>query len=154
MKNSITKVLIVTLVLTFCACQRYNWTKPADLNRGLPSSVEIYILNTTDSPFHTKLTGGLAKFNMNDTNLEFIVKNTNADALGYFPKTPEQYAAAEENVVYGVLNGGYFNMGLNISASFIAQKGKVLSKNDINENDKNHPTVGAFGVTKAGTFES
>jgi exopolysaccharide biosynthesis protein len=35
----------------------------------------------------------MAKFNMNDTNLEFVVKNSNGDALGYFPKTPEQYAA-------------------------------------------------------------
>lgn len=31
---------------------------------------------------------------MNDTNLEFVVKDTNGDALGYFPKTPMDYAAA------------------------------------------------------------
>jgi len=30
---------------------------------------------------------------MNDSNLEFVVKDTNGDALGYFPKTPMQYAA-------------------------------------------------------------
>jgi hypothetical protein len=47
----------------------------------------------TNSPFGTKLTGGFAKFNMNDTNLELIVKDTNGDALGYFPKTPMEYAA-------------------------------------------------------------
>lgn len=62
-------VLLVLLGLGVCLTQRYNWTKPADLNRGLPSSVEIYTLNMTDSPFHTKLTGGFARFNMNDSNL-------------------------------------------------------------------------------------
>lgn len=91
---------------------------------------------------------------MNDTNLEFVVKNSNGDALGYFPKTPEQYAAVQQNVVYAVLNGGYFNMQLNVSASFIAEKGKVINKNEINQNDKNHPTVGAFGLTKTGQFET
>jgi hypothetical protein len=48
----------------------------------------------TDSPFHTKLTGGMARFDVSDRNLEFVVKDTNGDALGYFPKTPEQYAQA------------------------------------------------------------
>ena len=57
---------------------------------------------------------------MNDTNLELIVKDTNGDALGYYPKTPMEYAAEEENVVYAVINGGYFNMAQNISASFLA----------------------------------
>lgn len=67
------------------------------------------------------------------------MKDTNGDALGYFPKTPEQYAAAgifwsnvEDNVVYAVINGGYFNMALNISASFIAEKGRVKNKNEVN----------------------
>lgn len=48
----------------------------------------------TQSPFNTKLTGGFARFNMNDSNLEFVVRDTNGDALGYFPKTPQQYADA------------------------------------------------------------
>lgn len=61
---------------------------------------------------------------------------------------------SEENVVYAVLNGGYFNMQENVSASFLAEKGQVLNKNDINENAKNHPTVGAFGLTKAGQFHT
>ena len=60
----------------------------------------------------------------------------------------------EENIVYAVLNGGYFNMQLNISASFVAENGQVLNKNDINQNQKNHPTVGAFGLTKQGTFQT
>ena len=45
------------------------------------------------------------------------MKDTNGDAFGYFPKTPVEYALAcklsnnlEENVVYAVINGGYFNM--------------------------------------------
>jgi hypothetical protein len=64
------------------------WVKPDSLNRGLPASIQIYTLNTTTSPFSSKLTGGFARFSMNDTNLEFVVKDTNGDALGYFPKTP------------------------------------------------------------------
>lgn len=45
-------------------------------------------------------------------------------------------------------------MALNVSASFIAEKTKIKNRNDINSNANNHPTVGAFGYTKAGTFES
>lgn len=47
----------------------YPWIKPGELNFGLPSSVEIYTLNTTTSPFGTKLTGAMTKINMNDSNL-------------------------------------------------------------------------------------
>lgn len=45
-------------------------------------------------------------------------------------------------------------MVLNVSASFIAQKTKVKNKNDINSDANHHPTVGAFGYTKAGIFET
>lgn len=45
-------------------------------------------------------------------------------------------------------------MAQNISSSFLAEKGKVKNKNDINSNAQNHPTVGAFGLTKNGTFET
>lgn len=52
-----------------------------------------------------------------------------------------------------MINGGYFNMQLNISASFIAEKGRVKNKNDINSGgNNNHPTVGAFGLTKDGKW--
>jgi hypothetical protein len=64
----------------------------------MPSSISLYTLKTTSSPFGTKLTGAFARFNMNDTNLEFVVKDTNGDALGYFPKTPIEYAAACKSV--------------------------------------------------------
>jgi exopolysaccharide biosynthesis protein len=57
-------------------------------------------------------------------------------------------------VVYAVINGGYFNMVENISASFLAEHGKVICPNGINSNTKNHPTVGAFGVTAEGHFEA
>lgn len=87
------KIVVIALLIVFGLSWDLPWVKPADLNRGLPSSIEIYTLNTTDTPFGTKLTGGYAKFNMNDTNLEFIVRDTNGDALGYFPKTPMEYAA-------------------------------------------------------------
>ena len=60
----------------------------------------------------------------------------------------------EKNVVYGVLNGGYFNMQENISASFVAENFTVLNENDVNRNAKNHPTVGAFGLTNEGNFET
>lgn len=73
---------------------RYDWVKPSELNRGLPSSVEIYTLNMSDCPFGTPLTGAYARFNLNDTNLEFVVRDENEDEYGYFPKTPEQYAQA------------------------------------------------------------
>jgi hypothetical protein len=56
------------LVLVITSCQ-YPWVKPDELNRGLPASISIYTLQTDSSPFGTKLTGGYAKFNMNDSNL-------------------------------------------------------------------------------------
>ena len=87
------KILILGVLLAPACSWQLPWVKPDDINRGLPSSVSIYTLNTTSSPFGTKLTGGYAKFNMNDSNLEFVVKDTNGDALGYFPKTPMEYAA-------------------------------------------------------------
>lgn len=76
---------MILVIITNC---QYPWVKPQELNQGLPASVSIYTLHTDASPFGTKLTGGYAKFNMNDTNLEFVVKDTNGDALGYYPKTP------------------------------------------------------------------
>lgn len=45
-------------------------------------------------------------------------------------------------------------MQQNISASFVAENGVILNKNDINQNAKNHPTVGAFGLTLDGSFET
>lgn len=42
----------------------------------------------TESPFGTKLTGAYIRFDVTDANFEFVVKDTNGDALGYFPKTP------------------------------------------------------------------
>lgn len=82
---------ILLAILTLANCQ-YPWVKSDELSRGLPASVEIYTLRTASSPFGTKLTGAYAKFDMNDPNLEFVVKDTNGDALGYFPKTPIEYA--------------------------------------------------------------
>ncbi len=92
MLKDITKQSICILILVSISVCQYPWVKPSELNRGLPSSISIYTLKTDSSPFGTKLTGGYAKFNMNDTNLEFIVKDTNGDALGYYPKTPMEYA--------------------------------------------------------------
>lgn len=84
--------MIFAIIITLIYSQQYPWIKPDQLNKGLPNSISIYTLQTDSSPFNTKLTGGYAKFNMNDTNLEFVVKDTNGDALGYFPKTPIEYA--------------------------------------------------------------
>jgi hypothetical protein len=58
----------------------------------------------------------------------------------------------EENVVYAVINGGYFDMTQNISASFLAENGKVKSKNSINSAINLNPTVGAFGQNFTGKF--
>ena len=79
------------LLLSITQCQ-YPWAKPDDLNAGLPPSISIYTLHTTDSPYNTSLTGGYARLDMNDDRLEFIVRDANRDALGYFPKTLMQYA--------------------------------------------------------------
>lgn len=89
---------------------------------------------------------------MSDNNLEFVVKDTNSDMLGYLPKTPMQYAEAEENIVYAVINGGYFDMTLNVSASLLAENGRIKSKNSINEGVNHYPTVGAFGLNENNTF--
>ena len=45
-------------------------------------------------------------------------------------------------------------MTQNTSASFLAENGKVKSKNSINEGTNAHPTVGAFGLTKNGIFQT
>ena len=72
-------LVLFTLFIVSVFTQRYNWTKPEDLNRGLPSSVEIFILNMTNSPFGVPLTGGFARFNMSDPNLEYVVRDENED---------------------------------------------------------------------------
>lgn len=43
-------------------------------------------------------------------------------------------------------------MQLNTSASFLAENWKVKSKNEVNQTPKNHPTVGAFGLTGDSKF--
>ncbi len=55
-------------------------------------------------------------------------------------------------MVYAVLNGGYFDMTQNTSASFLAEKGKVKTKNGINFAKNIYPTVGAFGQNFNGKF--
>jgi hypothetical protein len=66
-----------------------------------------------------------------------------------------QWAQAEENVVYGVINGGFFNMAKNDSASFICSNGHVYHPNVINAQPANNifPTVGAIGTLPDGTFD-
>jgi hypothetical protein len=59
----------MALMTTMVLGQVFPWVKPADLNKGLPSSVEIYTLNMSSSPFGTKLTGGFARFDLADQNL-------------------------------------------------------------------------------------
>lgn len=59
----------ILLCFILGALAQYPWVKPGELNYGLPPSVEIYTLNTSSSPFSTKLTGAMAKINMNDPNL-------------------------------------------------------------------------------------
>ena len=81
MKKVISLALVLSLALlcpTLMA-QRYNWTKPEELNRGLPGSVEIFTLNMKMSPNGLPLTGAFARFDMKDENLEFIVRDENGD---------------------------------------------------------------------------
>ena len=60
----------------------------------------------------------------------------------------------EENVVYAVINGGFFDMTQNTSASFLAENGKVKSKNTFNTATNLNPTVGAFGQAFTGKFQT
>lgn len=48
-------------------------------------------------------------------------------------------------MVYAVINGGYFDMQKNISSSFLAEGGRIKTRNTINEAINYYPTVGAFG---------
>jgi exopolysaccharide biosynthesis protein len=66
-----------------------------------------------------------------------------------------QWAAADENFVYGVINGGYFDMVKNESSSFICSNSHVYHKNGINTSpaSKIFPTIGTFGVLQNGTFD-
>ena len=54
--------------------------------------------------------------------------------------------------MYAVINGGYFDMAKNVSASFLAEKGKVRSANTVNFAKNIFPTVGAFGLNSLGKF--
>ena len=64
------KLIFVLILLSgVVQAQKYQWIKPADLNTGLPSSVEIFTLNMSISPTGLPLTGALARFDMKDNNL-------------------------------------------------------------------------------------
>jgi hypothetical protein len=65
--------LLVSSLSVAALSQALPWVKPDDLNKGLPASVEIYTLNTTNSPFSSKLTGGFVRFDVRDSNLEFDI---------------------------------------------------------------------------------
>ena len=58
-------------------------------------------------------------------------------------------------MVYGVINGGFFDMDKNESASFICSNSHVYHKNGLNADPKNKifPTVGAIGVLQNGTLD-
>lgn len=58
--------MFALLLLLAVAHSQYPWVRPDDLNAGLPHTISIYTLNTTNSPYNTSLTGGYAKFNMHD----------------------------------------------------------------------------------------
>jgi len=45
-------------------------------------------------------------------------------------------------------------MTQNISASFLAEKGKVKTPNNVNSGKNKSPTVGAFGLSPSGKFET
>lgn len=62
-------LILIACLQAMIFCQGFPWVKPDALNKGLPASVEIYTLNTSTSPFGTKLTGGFARFNLRDGNL-------------------------------------------------------------------------------------
>lgn len=65
------RIFLICFVLTIASLNagKFEWVKPSKENIGLPSSIEIYKLNTTNSPFGTNLTGAFARFDFTDPNL-------------------------------------------------------------------------------------
>jgi len=105
----------------------------------------------TNSPFNTNLTGAFARFDFTDTNLEFKVGHTEDEKS----KTPMQWAEVDTNIVYGVINGGFFDMVKNESSSFICSNGHIYHPNAINAqpSSKIYPTIGTIGVLQNGKFD-
>ncbi|MGV3539031.1 MAG: phosphodiester glycosidase family protein [Rufibacter sp.] len=124
-----------------------TWTKPSDLNTGLPASVEVFTSTTPIAAgVPTKAYYTLA--DLTDPALELKA----VYGGGTSSKTPSQYFAAEQREpAYVAINGGFFSG--NTSLSYIAQDGAVLSPNIKSFNrDFNgtatpyYPTRGAFGI--------
>ncbi|MFC6996094.1 phosphodiester glycosidase family protein [Rufibacter roseus] len=111
-----------------------NWTKPAELNAGLPPSIQVFYSNTPVNGAVMKTYYAL--IDLNDPNIEL--------KTGYTPgvkKTPNQWAAAETDPVYAVVNGGFFNTTTNHAQGTAVQNGQVLAING-----KDNRTRSAFGV--------
>jgi len=102
------------------------------------------------------MTAAYSIIDLTDPDLQFkVVHSEGADM-----KTPQEYADAETNHVYMVVNGGYFNMVKNVSISLVKSQGEViafdLSGKRQNWNNISIPyyvTPGAFGVYENGTAE-
>ena len=66
-----------------------------------------------------------------------------------------QWAEADTNLVYGVINGGFFDMLKNESSSFICSNSHIYHPNAINAQPSNriYPTIGTIGVLQNGKFD-
>lgn len=111
-----------------------TWTKPAELNAGLPPSVQVFYSKTPVNG--AVMETYYALIDLNDPNLEF--------KTGYTPgvkRTPDQWAARETDPVYAVVNGGFFNTTTNHALGTAVQDGEVLATNG-----KDGRTRSVFGV--------
>ncbi|WP_192823174.1 phosphodiester glycosidase family protein [Rufibacter sp. LB8] len=141
MKKSVLPLKVLFLAGWLLCCTQplfaqlnLTWTKPAELNAGLPPSVQVFYSNTPVNGAVMKTYYAL--IDLNDPNLEF--------KTGYIPgvkKTPNQWAAAETDPVYAVVNGGFFNTTTNVALGTAVQDGQVLAINA-----KDNRTRSVFGV--------
>jgi len=122
----------------------FAWSKPADLNAGLPVGIEVYRGNG----------GGLrAVYAKLDTS-----KNANVEwdvAYKAGGQTPSQFAANATKKAWVVINAGYFDTGASKQSYSIAVAGGVLVSAGAKQLTRNgqayFPTRAAFGALANGS---
>ncbi|MFC6997251.1 phosphodiester glycosidase family protein [Rufibacter roseus] len=133
------------MLLVQAGYAQMTWTKPANLNTGLPASVEVF---TSTTPIvegvPTKAYYTIA--DLTDQQLELKV------AYDSDVKTPSQFLAAEtREPAYVALNAGFFAGAAPLS--LVVQNGAIIAPNIRNFNREYsgtptpyYPTRSAFGI--------
>lgn len=120
-----------------------NWWKPANLNKGLPSSIEVFVSNTSWTA-GVPLYSTYALIDLSDPDISFKVDygNKTKPAL-----TPMEYYKEEmsKDTPYIVLNGGYFDMSTGDTLGLLIHDDNLIHINTVNEGTY-HPTIGSFGM--------